>query len=425
MDQIIIQGGAPLLGTVRISGAKNSALPLLAASLLSDQELVLHNVPQLADIDSMFELLTQHGVQISKEGNTVTLNAKGVVNTTAPYELVRKMRSSIVVLGPLLSRFGKARVSLPGGCAIGTRPVDIHIEGLRKLGAEIELEEGYIVAKAPHGLTGNTYTMPLISVQGTENIMMAAVLAKGETKLINAAREPEVVDLANCLIAMGAKIEGAGTDTITIQGVDSLQPAQHTVVCDRIEMGTYAIAALITKGELTLTDCDISLIPTVSDLLIKAGGQINLLDEQNPLKGFHIKTVADHISGVDVLTEPYPGFATDIQAQMMALMTIAQGASMITETIFENRFMHVSELCRMGANINIHGSSALVRGVPQLKGAPVMATDLRASASLVLAGLAAVGQTTVQRIYHLDRGYDNIVGKLQNCGATIERTKAD
>ncbi len=424
MDQIIIQGGSPLSGTVKISGAKNSALPLLTASLLSDQKLVLHNVPELADIDSMYELLTQHGVQISKEKNTITLNAKGVANTTAPYELVRKMRSSIVVLGPLLTRFGKARVSLPGGCAIGTRPVDVHLEGLRKLGAEIELEDGYIVAKAPNGLVGNTYTFPIISVQGTENIMMAAVLAKGETKLINAAREPEVVDLALCLNAMGAKIEGAGTDTIIIQGVNSLKPAQHTVVCDRIEMGTYAVAALITKGELTLTDCDVSLIPIVSDLLIKAGGQIDLLDVHNPSKGFHIKTISDKIYGVDILTEPYPGFATDLQAQMMALMTISSGASMVTETIFENRFMHVSELCRMGADINIHGSSALVRGIPQLKGAPVMATDLRASASLVLAGLSASGQTTVQRIYHLDRGYDNIVGKLQNCGATIERTKA-
>ncbi len=427
MDHLIITGGAALKGSVRMSGAKNAALPLLAASLLTDQSFVLQNVPRLADIESMLELLTQLGATVGFEpsvtpisDNLVSISASSIISTTAPYDLVRRMRASILVLGPLVARFGKARVSLPGGCAIGTRPVDLHLSGLEKLGATIELAEGYINALAPNGLTGATIAMPVVSVTATENLMMAATLAKGETVIVNAAREPEVIDLAVCLNAMGAKIEGAGTDKITIQGVERLNGVTHKVVCDRIETGTYAIAALMTRGELTLLNTDLALIPTFSSALEKAGALITPITGEE--SGFHIKmNDAGIIHGVDVMTEPYPGFPTDLQAQMMALMTLCDGASLITETIFENRFMHVPELRRMGANITAHGSSALVRGVKSLSGAPVMATDLRASVSLVLAGLAATGQTRVNRIYHLDRGYDKIVEKLQACGATIER----
>lgn len=417
MDRIRICGNKTLKGEIQISGAKNAALPLITATLLTDQTVVLENVPALADIVSMSELLMQFGTEIESDfnHNRIQLKTSTVTSFVAPYDIVRKMRASILVLGPLVARYGQAKVSLPGGCAIGTRPVDVHLDGLRQLGAEIELSEGYIIAKAPKGLTGADITMSVVSVTGTENLLMAATLAKGQTRLINAAREPEIVDLANCLISMGAKIQGAGSDTITIDGVSSLKGTTYRVVADRIETGTFAIAAAITGGDLLLKDSSLDLIPGFSAQLQKAGV---LLDQVGT--DIHVRA-PNGIHGVDVMTEPFPGFATDLQAQMMALMAICQGASMITETIFENRFMHVPELCRMGANITVHGSSALIRGVPQLRGAPVMATDLRASVSLVLAGLAAKGETIVHRVYHLDRGYERIEEKLNACGATIER----
>ncbi len=418
---IRIVGGNPLKGSIRIRGAKNAALPLMTAALLTDETLTLTNVPCLTDIQTMAELLAQHGVYINHTPGSYTyeLKAQTITNTTAPYDLVSKMRASILVLGPLLARCGQAKVSLPGGCAIGTRPVDIHLNGLKQLGAHIELSEGYIHASAPNGLVGANVTMPLVSVTATENLMMAATLAKGETRLINAAREPEVVDLANCLIAMGARITGAGTDSIIIEGVSHLHKATHDVLPDRIETGTYAMAAIITDGDLELTHTSLSLIPSITSVLQQAGADI-----QATTNGVRVKASLSPIIGVDVMTEPYPGFATDLQAQIMAIMTICQGASMITETIFENRFMHVPELCRMGANITVHNSSALVRGVPYLSGAQVMATDLRASVCLVLAGLAARGETTISRIYHLDRGYEKLEEKLCNCGASIERIAA-
>ncbi len=420
MDQIRIVGGTPLKGTIEISGAKNAALPLLTASLLSAAPLNLSNVPDLADIHSLIELLTQHGVKCEWDlgSKTLKLTAQTITSTTAPYDIVRKMRASILVLGPLIARCKEAKVSLPGGCSIGTRPVDIHLRGLEELGAIINLQDGYIHASAPNGLVGATVTMPLVSVTATENLMMAATLAKGTTKLVNAAREPEIVDLANCLRAMGATIQGDGTDTIIIDGVEKLSAATHRVIADRIETGTFAIAALITGGELYLKNTSTDLLPSFISSLQKAGAII-----ENGNDGFWVKSSSQPITGIDVMTEPYPGFATDLQAQMMALMTICKGSSMITETIFENRFMHVPELCRMGANITVHGSTALVRGVDQLKGAPVMATDLRASVSLVLAGLAAEGETLISRVYHLDRGYEHIEEKLSRCGAKIERIR--
>lgn len=418
MHKIKVTGGIPLRGEISISGAKNAALPLMTAALLTDKPLTLTNMPDLADITSMLALLDQHGVYISNDpsNKTLTLTAKNITNTTAPYDIVRKMRASILVLGPILARCGHVEVSLPGGCAIGVRPIDIHLSGLKDLGAEIELIDGYIKAKAPKGLVGTTITMPIISVTATENLMMAACLAKGETHLINAAREPEIIDLANCLIAMGAEISGAGTDTIIIQGKDHLDGTTHRVIPDRIETGTYAMAAAITRGTVHLKNTSLDLIPTASSLLQKTGIIFNPTSE-----GFEVNAPEWDIQGVDVMTEPYPGFATDLQAQMMALMTVCRGASLITETIWENRFMHVPELCRMGANITVHGSSALVRGVPSLRGAPVMATDLRASVSLVLAGLAAEGETIINRVYHLDRGYERVEDKLGRCGAIIER----
>ncbi len=417
MDRIRICGSKSLKGKIQISGAKNSALPLITATLLTDQAVVLENVPALADIVSMSELLMQFGTKVEADlsHNRIQLQTTTATSLVAPYDIVRKMRASILVLGPLVARYGQAKVSLPGGCAIGTRPVDIHLDGLRQLGAEIELSEGYIIAKAPKGLTGADITMPVISVTGTENLLMAATLAKGTTRLINAAREPEIIDLANCLVSMGAKIQGAGSDTITIDGVSSLKGTTYRVIADRIETGTFAIAAAITGGDLLLKNSSLDLIPSVSAQLQRAGV---LLDQVGT--DIHVRA-PNGIHGVDVMTEPFPGFATDLQAQMMALMTVCHGASMITETIFENRFMHVPELCRMGANITIHGSSALIRGVSQLRGAPVMATDLRASVSLVLAGLAAEGETIVHRVYHLDRGYERIEEKLNACGAVIER----
>lgn len=420
MDRIRICGGKTLKGEIEISGAKNSALPLIAATLLTDQTVALENVPALADIASMSELLEQLGTEINSDlaRNKIQFKTPQISSFVAPYDIVRKMRASILVLGPLLARYGQAKVSLPGGCAIGTRPVDIHLNGLRTLGADIEILEGYIVAKASKGLTGADITMPLVSVTATENLMMAATLAKGQTRLINVAREPEIIDLANCLNSMGAKIQGAGTDTIIIEGVSSLKGTTYQVVADRIETGTFAIAAAITGGDILLKGTSLDLIPSFSAQLQQAG---TILEQVGP--DIHVRA-PNRICGVDVMTEPFPGFATDLQAQMMALMTICHGASMITETIFENRFMHVPELCRMGANITVHGSSALIRGVSKLRGAPVMATDLRASVSLVLAGLAAEGETIVNRVYHLDRGYERIEEKLNSCGASIERLAA-
>jgi UDP-N-acetylglucosamine 1-carboxyvinyltransferase len=420
MDRIRIRGGRPLRGQIQISGAKNAALPLMATCLLTDQEVRLDNVPDLADIATMTHLLVQHGAEVTTKLNakqrSLILNGAGVNDTTAPYDLVRKMRASVLVLGPLVARHGQARVSLPGGCAIGTRPVDLHIKGLQQLGAEIELKDGYVVANAPKGLIGAEVTFPKVSVGATENLLMAAALAKGETVLINAAREPEITDLAHCLLSMGAKIEGIGTNTLRVTGVDRLNGTTHRVVADRIEAGTYAMAAAITGGELDLLGVKHDLIAAAAASLTQAGVEIRETEQ-----GLHVSRTNKPLSGVDVMTEPYPGFPTDLQAQMMALMTTAEGASMITETIFENRFMHVPELTRMGASINVHGASAMVRGVKKLTGAPVMATDLRASVSLVLAGLAAEGDTVLNRIYHLDRGYEKLTQKLSACGAEIER----
>ena len=426
MDQIRIRGGNPLKGSINIAGAKNAALPLMTVSLLTDEEIKLSNLPHLADISTMSHLLSDIGVDIAMDGNvsgghsgrTFNLKAKDILNTTAQYDLVRKMRASILVLGPLLARCGKARVSLPGGCAIGTRPVDLHLRALEQLGAEIELSEGYIEAEAPKGLSGAHVIFPTVTVGGTENILMAATLAKGKTVIGNAAREPEVSDLAHCLIAMGARIDGVGSDTLTVEGVDRLHGAEHAVLSDRIESATYAVATAITGGTVDLIGAQFDLIESVSDILIRAGVEISKIDS-----GLRIKRENDSIQGVDVMTEPFPGFPTDMQAQLMALMTIAEGASMITESIFENRFMHVPELCRMGADINVHGASAIVRGVDKISGAQVMATDLRASVSLVLAGLAAQGETIINRVYHLDRGYENLEEKLAACGADISRIR--
>ncbi|MDH3702861.1 MAG: UDP-N-acetylglucosamine 1-carboxyvinyltransferase [Alphaproteobacteria bacterium] len=425
MDQIRIRGGAPLKGKIPVSGAKNATLPLIAAALVSDETLSLSNVPYLADITSMASLLLQLGVEVnidgdggSADGRIMQLTARNIADTTAPYDLVRKMRASILVLGPLLARCGKADVSLPGGCAIGTRPVDLHLKGLEQLGAEIELEGGYIHARAPRGLIGGQVVFPFVSVGATENLLIAACLAKGESQLVNAAREPEITDLANCLIAMGASIDGVGSDTLTVQGVDRLGGASHRVIADRIETGTYAIAAAITGGDVELIGTELSLIESVAETLEAAGVTMQATPD-----GFRVFCGNGQVTGVDIMTEPYPGFPTDLQAQIMALMTVSDGASMITESIFENRFMHVPELARMGANINVHGASAMVRGVKQLTGAPVMATDLRASVSLVLAGLAAKGETLVNRVYHLDRGYERLEQKLSACGADIQRVK--
>jgi UDP-N-acetylglucosamine 1-carboxyvinyltransferase len=427
MDRIRIRGGRPLRGEIHVSGAKNAALPLMAAALLTDDTLTLTNLPQLADITTLGSLLAQHGVELTLKGaepgaavggQVLELRARQITSTRAPYDLVRKMRASVLVLGPLLAREGHAEVSLPGGCAIGTRPVDLHLKGLELLGAEIELKDGYINAVAPQGLRGAEIVFPKVSVGATENLLMAATLAKGTTRLLNAAREPEVNDLAECLVRMGAIIEGIGSDSLTIQGVARLRGARHPVVADRIETGTYAMAAGLTDGALELIGARLSHLKAVADLLDQTGVE---LTETN--RGLMAKRANGRLHGVDVMTEPFPGFPTDLQAQYMALMTTAEGASMITETIFENRFMHVPELTRMGASINVHGSSALVRGRERLTGAPVMATDLRASVSLVLAGLAAEGETLVSRVYHLDRGYERVEEKLAACGAEIERIK--
>ena len=428
MDRIRIRGGVPLKGRIPIGGAKNAALPLMVACLLTDEPLILSRVPRVADITTMAHLLVQHGVSITmrgaeredEAGQVLALDARRIVSTTAPYDLVRKMRASVLVLGPLVARLKQARVSLPGGCAIGTRPVDLHIKGLQRLGATVELSQGYVDARAEHGLIGAEIVFPVVSVGATENLMMAATLARGETMLVNAAREPEIVDLARCLVAMGADIEGAGTDRVRIRGVERLHGAQHSVIPDRIETGTYMMAAAITNGEVDLVGARHDTVAAVARILDGAGIEVS----ETP-HGLHVRRRNARVAGIDVMTEPFPGFPTDLQAQMMALMAIADGAAMITETIFENRFMHVPELCRMGANINVHGASAMVRGVNRLAGAQVMATDLRASVSLVLAGLAAEGETVVNRVYHLDRGYERLEDKLAACGAAIERLPGD
>lgn len=424
MDKIRIRGGRPLNGAITVGGAKNAALPLMTAALLCDETLTLTNLPILADINTLCNLLLQHGVAIHMEGaggecagRAVSFTARDITNTTAPYDLVRKMRASVLVLGPLLARCGEAKVSLPGGCAIGARPVDLHIKGLEAMGADIRIEGGYIVAKAPKGgLRGAEYVFPKVSVGATENLLMAATLAKGVTILVNAAREPEVSDLAECLVKMGAKITGIGSDRLVIEGVDRLHGARHMVVADRIETGTYAMAAAMTGGRLDILNTRLDLIKAAVKALAPAGVAFEEIEN-----GIRVSRANGELHGVDVMTEPYPGFPTDLQAQMMALMCTASGAAMITETIFENRFMHAPELTRMGARITVHGSSALVRGVERLTGAPVMATDLRASVSLVLAGLAAEGETMVNRVYHLDRGYERVEEKLAACGADIER----
>ena len=426
MDKIRIRGGKSLVGSIPIGGAKNAALPLMAASLLTEGTLRLANIPHLADITTLANLLGTLGVEIALDGHAegghqgrvLALTARNISNTTAEYDLVRKMRASILVLGPLVAREGKAKVSLPGGCAIGARPVDLHLKGLEALGAKIELREGYVEALAPGGLKGARFVFPFVSVGATENLMMAATLAKGTTVLSNAAREPEIGDLARCLIAMGAKIEGIDTDTLTIQGGTKLSGTTHSILPDRIELGTFAMAAAATGGDVELIGGRTELIASAATALTQAGVTI----EDTP-RGVRVRRTNAPLVGVDVMTEPFPGFPTDLQAQMMALLTTAEGASMITETIFENRFMHVPELRRMGANINLHGGSAMVRGVPKLTGAPVMATDLRASVSLVIAGLVAQGETIVNRVYHLDRGYERLEAKLAACGADIERVK--
>lgn len=417
MDKLQIFGGVPLDGSIRISGAKNAALPILMSTLLADGVTSISNVPHLHDVTTTLELLGMLGSSTTlDEKMTVEIDTRTIHSFEAPYELVKTMRASILVLGPLLTRFGQANVSLPGGCAIGTRPVDLHLKGIQAMGAEVEVKDGYIKARAPNGLQGATIFMDMVSVGATENILMAATLAKGTTVIENAAREPEVVDLANCLINMGAEIEGAGTDVITIYGVNCLSGCTHKVLPDRIETGTYLIAAAITGGKIKLRDTDPSILEPVLKKLEQTGAQINTTANiiELDMQGRRPKAV-------NITTAPYPGFPTDMQAQFTALNAVAQGTGVITETIFENRFMHVGELNRMGANISIKGNTAICRGVEGLSGAQVMATDLRASASLVLAGLIAKGETTVGRIYHIDRGYDCIEEKLQLLGANIRR----
>jgi UDP-N-acetylglucosamine 1-carboxyvinyltransferase len=423
MDRIIIRGGKRLEGRIPISGAKNAALTLLPCALLTDEPLTLRNLPRLADVDSFGHLLNQLGVSITVEGSrpdefgrVMTLRASSLASTVAPYDIVRKMRASILVLGPLVARAGEATVSLPGGCAIGMRPVDLHLKALEALGAEIEVAAGYVKAKAPKGgLQGGTVTFPFVSVGATENALMAAVLAKGETVIENAAREPEITDLAKCLIAMGADIEGLRTDTLTVRGRDRLHGATYAVMADRIEAGSYACAAGITGGSLELVGARKETMPSILSGLSDSGLIVEDTEDG-------IRVSADGgLKPLSISTAPYPAFPTDMQAQFMAMLALAEGTSLLTETIFENRYMHVPELNRMGAEIEVRGRSAVVRGVDRLVGAPVMATDLRASMSLVLAGLAAEGQTEVHRVYHLDRGYERLEEKLQAVGADVER----
>jgi UDP-N-acetylglucosamine 1-carboxyvinyltransferase len=400
---------------VQICGAKNAALPQIAAALLGAGKLTLANLPDVVDVRTMLTLMAHHGVVAERRGATVALDASRATNAEAPYDIVRRMRATLLVLGPLVARFGRARVSLPGGCAIGARPVDFHLKALTTLGAAIEIEGGYIEAQAPGGLTGARIVLPSPSVGATETALMAATLARGESEIVNAARDPEVADLAACLAAMGAGIEGAGTHRILVQGGKSLGAARHDILPDRVEAGTYAVAAAITGGRLELTGARLEHLSAVGEALEAAGVRLWPTD-----RGLMVARDGA-LRGVDIVTEPYPGFPTDLQAQFMALMTVASGAAMIRETVFESRFMHVPELTRLGANISLQGTSALVRGVPGLKGAQVMATDLRASVSLVLAALAADGETAVNRVYHLDRGYEALDRKLVRCGADIRR----
>ncbi|WEN41085.1 UDP-N-acetylglucosamine 1-carboxyvinyltransferase [Thauera sp. GDN1] len=414
MDKLLIEGGARLSGEIAISGAKNAALPILCAALLTAETVTFTNVPQLNDIGTLLELLGQMGVKVARDGDTVTLDASGLNNPVAPYEMVKTMRASILVLGPLVARCGEARVSLPGGCAIGARPVDQHIKGLQAMGAEVRVEHGYVHATVPR-LKGARLFTDMVTVTGTENLMMAAVLADGETVIENAAREPEVVDLANCLVAMGAQISGAGSDVIRIRGVERLHGATHRIMPDRIETGTYLCAAAVTGGSVRLTGTSSSYLDAVIDKLMDAGCEV--VSERDAIR----LSAPARLNAVSLRTAPYPAFPTDMQAQFMAINCVANGVAMIRETIFENRFMHAVELQRLGADIRIDGNTAVVQGVAKLEGATVMATDLRASASLVVAGLVAEGETTIERIYHLDRGYERLEEKLAALGAKVRR----
>ncbi|MEQ8342212.1 MULTISPECIES: UDP-N-acetylglucosamine 1-carboxyvinyltransferase [Marinovum] len=420
MDSIIVTGNGPLSGQIPIAGAKNACLTLMPATLLSEEPLTLTNAPRLSDIKTMTTLLQSLGAEVSQlqDGQVIAMSSHDLDNHTAHYDIVRKMRASNLVLGPMLARLGQAVVSLPGGCAIGARPMDLHISALEALGAEIELKDGYLHAKAPGGLKGTVHELRFASVGATENTVMAATLAKGTTVLKNAAREPEIVDLVRCLRKMGAQIEGEGTATITIEGVDQLHGATHPVVTDRIELGTYMIAPAIAGGEVECLGGKLELVQAFAEKLDAAGISVEETDT-----GLKVARRNGRVRAVDVKTEVFPGFPTDLQAQMMALMCTAEGSAVLDETIFENRFMHAPELTRMGADIEVHGGQARVNGVERLKGAPVMATDLRASVSLILAGLAAEGETRVSRVYHLDRGYENVVNKLSAVGARIERVK--
>ncbi len=420
MDKIVVTGNGPLQGTIPIAGAKNACLTLMPATLLSEEPLTLTNAPRLSDIRTMTQLLQSLGCEVTslQDGQVIAMSSHDITSHTAHYDIVRKMRASILVLGPMLARLGQAVVSLPGGCAIGARPVDLHLRALEALGAEMDLREGYVHATAPGGLKGGVIEFPFVSVGATENALMAATLAKGTTVIRNAAREPEIVDLAVCLRKMGARIEGEGTSTITIEGVDRLQGATHPVVTDRIELGTYMLAPAICGGEVECLGGRIDLVGAFCEKLHEAG-----VDVVETERGLKVRRRGDAIRAVDVTTEPFPGFPTDLQAQMMALLCTADGVSVLEEKIFENRFMHAPELVRMGARIDVHGGTATVTGVKTLKGAPVMATDLRASVSLILAGLAAEGETVVSRVYHLDRGYEHVVRKLSGVGAKIERVR--
>ncbi len=429
MDSIRIRGGNRLNGEIHISGAKNAALPLMIAGLLTDDTLTLRNVPRLADVALLMRILGNHGVDIGVDGkrmgvngiagDTLHITARTIVDTTAPYDFVSRMRASFWVLGPLLARCGEAKVSMPGGCAIGTRPVDLHLLAMERLGAEIEIDGGYVIARAPKGLTGNRITFPKVSVGATHNALMAAVLARGQTEIENAAQEPEVTDLAECLVKMGARIEGIGTSTLNISGVPRLHSATHEVLPDRIETGTYAMAVAMTGGEVDLIGARGDLLDAVIDVLGAAGVAVKQTNQ-----GLKVSRNGAALAPVEVETQPYPGFPTDLQAQLMALMTRAEGTSTITETIFENRFMHVQELVRLGAEISLNGDTATVHGVETLRGAEVMATDLRASVSLAIAGLMAEGETVIHRVYHLDRGFERLEKKLGDCGADIERLSA-
>jgi UDP-N-acetylglucosamine 1-carboxyvinyltransferase len=426
MDRIRIVGGNPLRGTIPISGAKNATLPLMIASLLTEQTVVLENVPRLADVNQLQRILGNHGVDImvsgkrpgesAYDGQTLHISAARIIDTTAPYELVSKMRASFWIIGPLVARMGEARVSMPGGCAIGTRPVDLLIMALQRLGAQVDVDGGYVVARAPNGLRGGEIAFPKVTVGGTHTALMAAALADGTTLIENAAREPEIVDVADCLNKMGARIHGAGTSRIVIDGVPRLNGTRHRVLPDRIETGTYAMAVAMTGGDLLLEGARPELLQSALDILVQSGASISATNE-----GIRVKRNGAGLMPVEVTTSPFPGFPTDLQAQLMALMTRAKGTSHITETIFENRFMHVQELARLGAQIHLQGDRATIEGVHKLKGAPVMATDLRASVSLVIAALAAEGETMVNRVYHLDRGFERLEDKLVACGAEIAR----